>query len=482
MIPASIQLSLKPKLAFVAGLLLSLSSYAGVKISGTILHPSNDSIQFTFSKSNLAYLPVSVATLPDKNGRFSLQIPELAGTYTQTEVRYGNHLSELLLSPGDSLHITLDANDFDNSLKYAGRGADIQDFLQNHIRSLGRINQYSLTLRNFLRMDSTAFINAINNELKKEDDFVKHYKKKLPTSFKKYWYAFHEYYNYFFIQQYPVIHEAIRLQRFTDTIPSENFVVLKHMPLKFDDDLISVPSYLLYLTAVFDIRLKAVQYAFPYTDTTNRRVFTDSVYKLAYQILPDKSLEYFTAQNLYAAARIQPIAQTRLRYAQFKTRWPHSEYMELLNTQVTLAERLAPGMPAPNILLNLADGTPHYLSDYSDTVVYLAFWATWCKQCLGEMRQLQKKVIPLFTGKPVKFIFVSLDDDTAAVSKLVEHFDLPGTYAYTKGSWRAAQATTYGVQALPAYYLIDTKGKLAPQNPPSPQFSTELIIAISKLY
>jgi hypothetical protein len=39
----------------------------------------------------------------------------------------------------------------------------------------------------------------------------------------------------------------------------------------------------------------------------------------------------------------------------------------------------------------------------------------------------------------------------------------------------------YGVQGLPAYFLIDEEGKFGLQNAPSPMESTQLTLEISKL-
>ncbi|MCB9556200.1 MAG: TlpA family protein disulfide reductase [Deltaproteobacteria bacterium] len=45
---------------------------------------------------------------------------------------------------------------------------------------------------------------------------------------------------------------------------------------------------------------------------------------------------------------------------------------------------------ATNFTLRSLKGDFIRLSDYKDKVVYLAFWATWCKPCLTELKHLER--------------------------------------------------------------------------------------------
>jgi len=48
------------------------------------------------------------------------------------------------------------------------------------------------------------------------------------------------------------------------------------------------------------------------------------------------------------------------------------------------------GEQAPNVTLIDVDGGKHSLSDYTDQVVVLDLWASWCPFCVAEMPELQK--------------------------------------------------------------------------------------------
>ena len=122
------------------------------------------------------------------------------------------------------------------------------------------------------------------------------------------------------------------------------------------------------------------------------------------------------------------------------------------------------------------------LSDLKGKVVYLNFWASWCKQCVGEIVK-EGKMKELIKNKPLEFVYVSIDNDTAAANKLIAKYKMEGLFTHSNGEWSAPEVQLYGVQSLPAYFLIDDEGKFAAQNPPpSPLQSTDLILALEKLF
>ncbi len=463
-------------------LLLGTNAFGIVKLSGSIANPISDSVKISYNDNKLAYYPKEFYALVDKKGNFSVTVTLPSGTYMQTEITHGNHLAEVMLYDGDSLHLTADSYHFDSSIHYNGTGSEVQNFVALHTITRGRLNQYTLRVKNILGKEPEQFYAGIEEERKKEEDYANKSPYKLPQQFKKIWLAHFEYYNYFFLQQYPLMHQMMKLQRYTDTVPAENYRVLKYMPQKFNDDLLQVPSYLLYLTGVFETKLKAAGLGFPSSDTQKARILLDSLITLGYKNLPTQSCEYFVAQGLYARIRVQEVNRTKQELNKFTTHFPHSQYLHLLQYQLDIAERLLPGKVAPDFQTSTVTGNQINLSDIHDTVVYVTFWASWCKQCVGEMRMMERKVKPLFVNKPVRFVYVSLDEETSVAKQVINQFKVAGHHTYTSGSWYADVAVKYGIQALPAYFLIDKKGKFAVTNPPTPQRPTELIVAISRLY
>ena len=471
------------KFLFFALLVLTNTALAqdSVKLSGKIANPLSDSVVISYNDNPIAYYPQDYLAHVDKKGNFSIAFPIPHGVYTQASLIHGRRLAEVILHPGDSLFMTVDALHFDSTIHYNGTGSPVENFIAMHTIAMGRINQYTAKVKTHINKEPADFIKSIEQERKIEDEFLTKNKSGLPKGFTNYCSSFFQYYNYFFIEQYPQTHAMIKVRRYTDTIPEANFSVVAHLPYAFNDSLISIPPYLLYLTGVIEIKMKAAGYPYVGTDTVKMRKFQDSVVRLVNKMLPPKSAEFYLAQNLYGRARNQPLARTEYMYADFKKRWPQSIYLSFITKQVDLAETLAPGQPAPDFDIITPDGRQMKLSDLKGKVVYLGFWASWCKQCVGEIIK-EDKFKDLVKNKPLEFVYVSIDNDTAADNKLIAKYKMNGLFTHPIGEWNAKEAQRYGVQSLPTYFLIDEDGKIAMQNPPSPLQSTELILAIEKLF
>jgi len=97
--------------------------------------------------------------------------------------------------------------------------------------------------------------------------------------------------------------------------------------------------------------------------------------------------------------------------------------------------------------------------EFKGHVVILAFWASWCIQCLEELPELQH-VYARFQNDP-EVVFLAVDTgwegETVEMGKrrlTQRHLDLP--IAFDSG----AAAQTLGVDALPTIVLIDRNGNV----------------------
>ncbi len=451
-----------------------------VKLSGKIDHPLSDSVLISYNDNRIAYFPKEYYAHVDKNGNFSISFPVPAGIYIQADLVHGRKVSEMILHSGDSLYMTADAAHFDSTVHYKGRGSEVANFVCLHTLERGRMNRYTIKIKAAISKPSGDFLKEIATERFGEEGFLNLHKAGLPPGFIRYCTAYFQYYNYFFTQQYPQVHEMIKRRKYTDSIPEENFRVLTEMPYVFNDTLLQVPSYLLYLTGVFEIKLKAAGYGASGNDPDKMRQVEDSIYRLCYKILPPKSAEYYIAQSLYSKVKFQDAARTDSLFNTFKKHWPVSEYLPLLNKQISMAKRLAKGQPAPDFSIITPEGKSLRLSDLKGKVVYLSFWASGCKQCVGEMIN-EKRIKGQLKNTQVEFVYLSIDEDTTTSNLLVSKFNLGGIFTHAKGGWYAKEVQLYGVQGLPAYFLIDKEGKFALQNTPSPGDPKQLISEIEQL-
>lgn len=81
--------------------------------------------------------------------------------------------------------------------------------------------------------------------------------------------------------------------------------------------------------------------------------------------------------------------------------------------------KLKKGQPAPDFTLKDLEGKTWKLSDLKGKkIVMIDFWATWCNICKREMPILQK-VYQEYQGKGVEFFGIALDENVAAIGKVV---------------------------------------------------------------
>lgn len=114
------------------------------------------------------------------------------------------------------------------------------------------------------------------------------------------------------------------------------------------------------------------------------------------------------------------------------------------------------GETAPDFVLTDMQGHNHKLSDYKGQGVFLNFWGTWCKPCATEMPYINNQYHQ-FKDKGVQVLAVNVSESKLAVTKFAESHNLDFPIVIDKdGQVQAA----YGIDPLPATFLIDKNGKV----------------------
>jgi peroxiredoxin len=122
-----------------------------------------------------------------------------------------------------------------------------------------------------------------------------------------------------------------------------------------------------------------------------------------------------------------------------------------------LNAQIKKGSLAPEIKLEDVTGQTTSLSSYKGKVVLLDFWASWCMPC----RKNNPNLVALyekFKGEGFEILGVSIDEDNAAWKKAIEKDGLSWKQLVDNAGWNAKSTLDYGVDGIPASFLIDQNG------------------------
>lgn len=122
------------------------------------------------------------------------------------------------------------------------------------------------------------------------------------------------------------------------------------------------------------------------------------------------------------------------------------------------------GAIAPDLAFTSPDGKILKLSDLRGKVVLLDFWASWCRPCRMENPNVVA-AYNKFKDKGFTIYSVSLDQDAGRWKDAIQQDGLawPNHVSDLKG-WQSEPAHIYGVQGIPAQFLLDKDGKIVAKN------------------
>jgi cytochrome c biogenesis protein CcmG/thiol:disulfide interchange protein DsbE len=121
-------------------------------------------------------------------------------------------------------------------------------------------------------------------------------------------------------------------------------------------------------------------------------------------------------------------------------------------------EPLTVGKEAPDFVLPNLDDKSVRLSDYRGKVVFLNFWATWCKPCREEMPSMEV-LYKNFDRDGLVVLAVSIDRVTTKkdIPPFISSMNL--TFPVLVDSWGQTDKR-YKLMGVPETYIIDQQGIL----------------------
>jgi thiol-disulfide isomerase/thioredoxin len=168
-------------------------------------------------------------------------------------------------------------------------------------------------------------------------------------------------------------------------------------------------------------------------------------------------------QLLYYASLVSRDANVKKAFEErLLTEYPNSNFAAAVLGARRQIE--AVGKPFELEFKDAVSGSTVSMKELKGKVVVIDFWATWCGPCVAQLPHM-KKLYDEYHDRGVEFIGVSLDQPKElggldSLKAFVKQNEIRWPQYYLGKSWDSDFSKSWGINAIPAVFIVDTEGKL----------------------
>ncbi|OJJ17963.1 hypothetical protein BKI52_29340 [marine bacterium AO1-C] len=431
-----------------------------VNISGQISHHKTAKISVYYFTDYIQYSQKIAKTTLDDQGKFSLDIA--IQQRQPAFLKYGRVSVPILLEPGKPLQVQADASQLSSTIKFIGKnGGDNQYLIAYYQRFMANGKQYAV-YDYIKKMTPSEFLSYLKTERQAQIQFLESYQKQasLSAAFVQYQTQTYQIQYWSNLLGYP--RNKVYFTGKQVTLPKDYYSTL---PKKFSwkDEWLVSADYQSFMG--YYLGHKFHQKYPNKTTTSDYYYFVKNAMK---NQNASRAMHTQLAKIVYGGLSGGNLPLSRLQgiYNDFMALNSMPQLRELLKVQYQLAKQLDKGKAAPTFTLKNLAGKQVSLSDFKGKVIYLDFWASWCKPCMKEVPHA-KKLKEKLQGQPVAFLYISVDENDKMWKRAIERKQIKGEHLVAPGMQHAV-AQAYNARSIPRYVIIDKAGNIWHRNASRP--------------
>lgn len=199
---------------------------------------------------------------------------------------------------------------------------------------------------------------------------------------------------------------------------------------------------------------------FRYAEETPANNAFAGQYDLSKKLFSGKPMAYLQSEMLVRGFRAKQIEALQRKYWDFTDNNTYSQLDDKVVAVYYQIMKYAEGSLAPDFTLADQNGQSISLHEYKGKVIYLNFWASWCRPCMAKIDQL-KAIQTDLEQQGIVFLHVSLDRQKETWLETLRSKNIPGLHVLANGAIDSDIARNYQIKILPQYYIIDKLGNFA---------------------